>query len=418
MKKRNLIILITVLFMAMAVYVGRIIYQHGEDSSILFQAEVDTTLVPNVEEPILKYGLPIDSFDVESGSIRRNQNLSQVLAKYGVSALQVDRIVRKAENVFDLRKIRYNNAYSAFLSKDSLKKIHYFVYEHTPVEYMAISFNDSIEVWTGEREIVTRKMQKKGVIETSLWNTMNDIDAHPLLANELSDIYAWVIDFFALQPGDSFKVIYTENYVDSTWVGINKIETAIFHHSGRPFYAFSFLQDSIESYYDEEGNSLRKAFLKAPLKFSRISSRFSLSRMHPVLRIRRPHRGVDYAAPTNTPVYAIGDGKVIAKAWDRRGGGNYLKIKHNGIYTTAYLHLNGFAKGLNKGDYVKQGQLIGYVGRTGLATGPHLDFRFYKNGKAVDPLKIEAPPVEPVKAELRDEYQKVKQIYMMQLSQL
>jgi murein DD-endopeptidase MepM/ murein hydrolase activator NlpD len=215
---------------------------------------------------------------------------------------------------------------------------------------------------------------------------------NPVLANELSEIYAWSIDFFGLQPADSFSVIYDELYVDSVSIGLGRIHAAYFRSSGTDFYAIPFVQDSVESYYDLEGNSLRKAFLKAPLRFSRISSRYSHSRVHPVLKIRRPHHGVDYAAPTGTPVQAIGDGKIIeAKRGYNNGGGNYIKIRHNSIYTTAYLHLSGFAPGIATGTYVRQGDVIGYVGSTGLATGPHLDFRFYKNGSPVDPLKVEAP---------------------------
>jgi murein DD-endopeptidase MepM/ murein hydrolase activator NlpD len=189
-------------------------------------------------------------------------------------------------------------------------------------------------------------------------------------------------------------------------------------HSGKDFFAIPFEQDSSLSFFDEEGNSLRKTFLKAPLKFSRISSRFSNSRLHPVLKIRRPHHGVDYAAPTGTPVYSVGDGKIIAKAWDKKGGGNYIKIKHNGTYTTGYLHLNGFAKGIKVGDFVKQGDLIGYVGKTGLATGPHLDFRFYRNGKPVDPLKVDAPPVEPISEENKTIFDSIKTIYMDSLADI
>ena len=204
------------------------------------------------------------------------------------------------------------------------------------------------------------------------------------------------IDFFGIEQGDNFKVIYTERYVGDTPIGIERIEAAFFTHHGKSFYAFYFEQDSTSSYFDLEGNSLRKTFLKAPLKFSRISSRFTHSRMHPVLKIRRPHHGIDYAAPTGTPVYAIGDGRIIAKGWDKKGGGNYVKIRHNSVYTTVYMHLNKFAKGLKNGDMVKQGDQIGTVGKTGLATGPHLDFRVYMNNQPIDPLKVEAPPVEPV----------------------
>jgi murein DD-endopeptidase MepM/ murein hydrolase activator NlpD len=238
-----------------------------------------------------------------------------------------------------------------------------------------------------------------------------------MLAVELSEIYQWSIDFFGLQEGDKFKVIYDESFVDSNSVGISRIHAAWFYHAGHAFWAIPFEQDSVMSYFDEEGNSLRKAFLKAPLRFSRISSGFSNSRLHPILKIRRPHHGVDYAAPIGTPVQAVGDGQVIAAAY-QRGGGNYVKLKHNGVYTTAYLHLSKFGKGIKQGAYVKQGDVIGYVGSTGLSTGPHLDFRFYKHGKAVNPLKVEAPPVEPVHEENLLDYELVKQSMMAALKEM
>jgi murein DD-endopeptidase MepM/ murein hydrolase activator NlpD len=222
---------------------------------------------------------------------------------------------------------------------------------------------------------------------------------NPVLAIELSDIYAWAIDFFGIQKGDRYKVIYDELYVEDKFAGFGKIHAAVFENMGVSVKAYYFTSGSQSGYFDSEGNSLRKAFLKAPLNFSRISSRYSHSRMHPVLKYRRPHLGVDYAAPRGTPVYSIGDGVVVKKAYQKSGGGYYLTIKHNSVYTSQYMHLNGYARGMAPGVRVTQGQLIGYVGKTGLATGPHLDFRIYKNGSPVDPLRVKAPPVEPVSEE-------------------
>jgi murein DD-endopeptidase MepM/ murein hydrolase activator NlpD len=238
------------------------------------------------------------------------------------------------------------------------------------------------------------------------------------MAVDLSRIFAWTIDFFGIQKGDRFRVIYDELYVDSISIGIGNIYAVQFNHYGDENYAFRFYQDERFDYFDDEGQSLRKAFLKAPLDYYRISSRFSHSRLHPVLRIRRPHRGVDYAAPKGTPVLSIGDGTVIARAYQRGGGGNYLKIKHNSVYTTTYMHLSGFAEGIHTGARVSQGQVIGYVGATGLATGPHLDFRIAENGSLVDPLKVEAPPVEPVKEENIIRYNQVKDSLMTELHKI
>jgi len=226
---------------------------------------------------------------------------------------------------------------------------------------------------------------------------------HPMVSSELSVIFAWTVDFFGVQKGDSYKVIYEEQFIDGRSIGIGRIYGAQFTWEGNTITAIPFIQDGKESYFDTDGNSLRKAFLKAPLQFTRISSRFSASRLHPILRIRRPHLGVDYAAPIGTPVQAIGDGKVVF-AGSENGSGRMVKIVHNSVYSTAYLHLSGFGKGIYPGAMVRQGDIIGYVGSSGLSTGPHLDFRFYRNGSPVDPLAVEAPPVEPVMEENRERF--------------
>jgi murein DD-endopeptidase MepM/ murein hydrolase activator NlpD len=379
--------------------------------------------IPETEEivfeaPVINYeydSIMIDSFIAQTGYIKRNQPLSYLLGEHGISPRKVYELTQVSEGVFDLRKIRSGNPYKMFFSPDSLHSLKYFVYEHTPRDYLAVYFGDSISLWMGQKPIDTVRSFFTGSIETSLWNLMKEEDANPMLAIELSEIYAWSIDFFGLQKGDSIRVIYDELFVDSVTVGIGKIHGGLFRHMETDFWAIPFVQDSIPDFYDEEGKSLRKAFLKAPLRFSRISSGFSHSRLHPILKIRRPHLGVDYAAPSGTPVVSIGDGVVIKKAYTR-GGGNMLKIKHNSVYTTAYLHLRGYGKGIRNGAYVKQGDIIGYVGSTGLSTGPHLDFRFYKNGSAIDPLKVEAPPVDPVRKENMDRYIPVRDSIMQMVS--
>lgn len=380
------------------------------------ETEILDTLV--IREPVLKFGLPVDSFIVEQGKIKNNQYLSQILNEKGVGMGTIDKIAKKSKSVFDVRKIKSGENYSFFLAKDSAKTAKYFVYENSAVEYIVYELFDTLGIHKGEKEIQTRLKTAQGVVESSLWNTMVESGQDPILALELSDIFAWTIDFFAIQKGDRFRVIYDEQFVDSTSIGIGEIYAVQFDHYSEPNYAFRFLQDDRYDYFDEKGTSLRKAFLKAPLKFSRISSRFSSGRMHPVLRIRRPHQGVDYAAPKGTPVMSIGDGTVVAKAYQKAGGGNYLKIKHNSVYTTTYMHLSGYAKGIASGSRVKQGQVIGYVGATGLATGPHLDFRVAKNGSLVDPLKVKAPPVEPVKEENLPRYNQVKDSLLIELQKI
>ncbi len=362
---------------------------------ILPEPEADVVIV--VPEPKLLYGLPVDSFHIEESTISRNQNLSDILTNRGVSAQSVDQLAKNSVAVFDVRKMKAGNRYSVFYSKDDRRSPLYLAYANNGVDYYLYSLTGSLKVIAGKHEVTSIRQTKSGVIKSSLWNAIKESNISPLLAVELSEIYAWSIDFFGIQKGDNFTVIYDEDFVNGEAIGLGKIHSASFTQGSTVFYAIHFLQDDGESYFDEKGNSLRKSFLKAPLKFSRISSRFSNNRMHPVLRISRPHHGVDYAAAKGTPVVSIGDGVVIQKSYQAAGGGNYVKIKHNSVYTTSYMHLSKFASGLKSGSRVRQGEVIGYVGSTGLSSGPHLDFRVFIGGTAVDPLKIKSEPAEPIK---------------------
>jgi len=366
---------------------------------------------------IREYGLAIDSFIIHSGHIRKDQNLSSLLQNYAVSPWKINEIIIASEGIFDLRKVRSGNPYKFFCTKDSSEDVLYFVYEHTPVEYYMFDLTDSVKVLKQEKEWQNVNKESAGLIHSSLWTCMVENKLDPMLAVELSEIFAWNIDFFNLQEGDVFKVIYNEQFVDTQYIGLGKIYTALFHHANHDFYAIPFVQDSTESFFDQDGNSLRRAFLKAPVRYSRISSRYSHSRLHPILRIRRPHYGVDYAAPVGTPVYSIGDGEVIETSY-QSGSGNMIRIRHNSVYSTAYLHLSGYSKGIKVGKYVNQGDVIGFVGSTGLSTGPHLDFRFYKNGYPIDPLKVEAPPVEPIHEENKLMFDSVRTIIMNRLDQI
>ena len=354
-------------------------------------------VVITVPEPKLLYGLPVDSFHVEENTIARNQNLSDILIDRGVSAQAVDQLAKNSVAVFDVRKMKAGNQYTMFYSKDEGRSPLFLAYNNNGVDYYLYSLTDSMKVLAGKHEVISKRQTMSGVISSSLWNAMKESNISPLLAVELSDIYAWTIDFFGIQKGDKFTVIYDEDFVNGESIGLGKIYSASFTQAGSTFYAIRFTQEDGDSFFDEKGNSLRKAFLKAPLKFSRISSRFSNNRMHPVLRIVRPHHGVDYAAAKGTPVVTIGDGVVLQKSYQAAGGGNFLKIRHNSVYTTSYMHLSKFAAGIKAGSRVKQGEVIGYVGSTGLSSGPHLDFRVYVGGSAVDPLKIKSEPAEPIK---------------------
>jgi murein DD-endopeptidase MepM/ murein hydrolase activator NlpD len=368
-------------------------------------------------EPVnLKYGFPIDEFDVEESKVKRNQSLSTILRKYDVSFAAIDKIARKAKKVFNVRRIKSGREYSVLFTKDSLRTPEYFIYENTPVEYIVFDLRDTLNVYKGEKEIIYKRKQIKGKIESSLWNAMVESQADPVLSIELSEIFAWTIDFFGIGKGDEFNVIYEEAFVDDEPIHDIKVLAANFIHHKSDNYAFVFTEGDKEGYFDEEGKSLQKAFLKAPLRFSRISSRFSNRRYHPVLKRYRAHHGVDYAAPTGTPILTIGDGVIIKRGYQKNGGGRYLKIKHNSVYTTTYMHMSRFAKGMKQGVRVKQGQTIGYVGSSGLSTGPHLDFRVHKNGSPINPLRMKSPPIAPVKKENLERFNILKQELMTELN--
>jgi len=371
----------------------------------------DTIATPKADTTVFMYGIPSDSFDLISGHIKRNGFLSTILLEHSVTMQEIDMVIKSSSSVFDVRKIRSGSSYTLFLDKDSIGKAKYLVYEHDPATCYVFSFNDSLNITPYRKEIRSVIKYSSGIIETSLWDAMMAGGLHPSLVNGLSEIFAWTVDFFGLQKGDGFKVIYEELFIDGKSLGAERIYGAQFTWSGSTINAIPFIQDGKESYYDNEGNSLRKAFLKAPLQFSRVSSRFSSSRLHPILRIRRPHYGVDYAAPVGTPVLAIGDGRVTQARYEN-GSGRIVRIAHNSVYSTAYLHLSRFGPGIAPGVYVKQKDIIGYVGSSGLSTGPHLDFRFYKNGSPVDPLRVEAPPVEPVSEGNKSRFEKSKTVVL------
>jgi len=362
-----------------------------------------------VYEPVPRYefGIAVDSLIIIKDEVRSGDNLSSILLKYKIGQQAVEKLVRKSEGIFDVRKIKAGNKYTVLCSNDGLRKAVYLIYEQSPTRYVVFETGDSLHIHTGEKEITVRIRAASGKITSSLWNAVIAAGASPNLAVELSEIYAWSIDFYAIQPGDNFTVFYEELVVDNEQIGMGNISSARFNHAGKDIYAFRYIQDGAVDYFDETGMSLRKAFLKAPLKFSRIRSRFSNSRMHPGLRIRRPHHGVDYAAPKGTPVHSVGRGTVTDVKY-AGGAGRMVKIKHNATYSTAYLHLSGYGPGIKTGARVSQGQVIGYVGSTGLSTGPHLDFRFYKNGTPVDPLKVESPPALPVKKELLVDFNQMR----------
>lgn len=371
----------------------------------------DTVIVQKTPPPVFMYGIPSNSFDLISGHIKQNSFLSEILLKHGISMQEIDKVIRNSRTVFDVRKIRSGSNYTLFCSRDSSSMAKYLVYEHEPSTFYVFSFNDSLNITPYKKKIRSVIKYASGTIETSLWDAMITGGLHRELSGDLSVIFAWTVDFFGLQKGDNFKVIYEERFIDSTSLGTGRIYGAQFNSSGYSITTIPLIQDDKESYFDLDGNSLQKAFLKAPLQFSRISSRFSSARMHPILRIVRAHFGIDYAAPIGTPVYAIGDGRVVS-ATNEGASGRMVRIQHNSVYATAYLHLSRFGDGIRVGALVKQKDIIGYVGSSGLSSGPHLDFRFYRNGSPVDPLKVDAPSVEPVSEENKPKFDINKEVVL------
>lgn len=364
------------------------------------EKQVTQSPEPEVKKTIL-YGIEADDYQLKKDTIKLGQTLGKVLGQYGISAQRVDQLDKAAKEIFPLKQIRADRPYILFLRKDSLNlgKLDYFVYEKDVVEYVVFDFTqDSIAITKGEKPVTIKRQKRSSTIESSLWGAIMRDSLPYSLAAEMEEIYQWTVDFFGIQKGDNFTVIYDEKLIDSTHVGIGRIWGAKFNHAGKEVYAIPFKQGDKIQYWEYDGASLRKQLLKAPLKFSRISSGFSYSRLHPVHRVYRAHTGVDYAAPKGTPVRAVADGVVTFKGWGG-GGGNTLKIKHAGNLVTGYLHLSKFAAGINKGSRVSQGQLIGYVGSTGTSTGPHLDYRIWKNGTPINPLKVPQEPAEPIKKE-------------------
>lgn len=358
--------------------------------------EVEVTDSVEVKEIVCKYGIPVDHYDISYGIVQPSQNLSYILGDHGLSSADIHELNEKAKGVFDVRKIRSGQAYAVFTVPDSTRRVRFFVYEETPKTYVVFDLRGERRVYRGENPVEWKQKEIKGKVESSLWMAMQKLDTSPQLALVLSNIYGWSIDFFSLQKEDEFRVIYEQECVEGKELDNFHILATSFRYSDSIYYAIPFVQDGEELYYGATGNSLEGAFLKAPLDFYRITSRFSNSRFHPVLRRYRAHHGVDYAAPTGTPVYAIGNGKVIAKGFQANGGGNFLKIRHNSVYVTTYMHLSRFAKGIKVGSEVKQKEVIGYVGSTGLSTGPHLDFRVFENGKPINPLLIKSQPKKPI----------------------
>ena len=353
---------------------------------------------PVGEEPepeLPRLGFFADSLLVEEWTVQPGETFTGLFGRMGMTTDESFHLARICDSVFDVRKLRAGNSIEAYF--DSLgHELRYVVYNNDRIHQTVFKCYDSLQVWTSAKEVSYEKKYADVRIESSLWNDMTAAGASPFLILKLADIYAWTVDFFGLHTGDRFRMVYGQTLCEGDIISVDTVYYAVFSRDGKDVPAILYDQgDGGNKYWNEKGESLKKAFLKAPLQFTRISSGFSYARRHPVTGKVRPHTAVDYAAPTGTPVMSIGDGTVLSVGW-AGGGGNTVKIRHNSSYTTSYMHLSRYAKGLKAGQHVHQGQVIGYVGATGTATGPHLDFRVYKDGTAINPLKMESPSADPI----------------------
>ena len=365
----------------------------------------------NIEEKIIipkviqKFGYTLNTYKVVEDTIKKGETFGEILYRNHIEYPEVYNIVEGSKDSFDVRRLNAGKPYTILAKNDSTEKAQVFIYQPSKVEYVVIDFTDSIFAQLHRKEIKTVTKTATGIIKTSLSEAVDDKGLDYALVNEMSDIYAWTVDFFHLQKNDNFKVIYEEKFIDdSVYVGIGEIKAAYFENNKTPFYAFNFVTDStknIYDYYDDNANNLRKQFLKAPIKFRRISSRYNLRRYTKYYGRVKAHRGTDFAAAVGTPIVSTADGRVTESRY-RGGNGNYVKVKHNSTYSTQYLHMR--KRAVKVGDYVKQGDVIGTVGMTGSTAGPHVCYRFWKNGAQVDPFKQKLPSAKPIKENLKENY--------------
>jgi murein DD-endopeptidase MepM/ murein hydrolase activator NlpD len=371
------------------------------------EATTSETEVAEVEiQPNLHFGIDLNDYELRKNKIKRGDTFGKILEENGIDYPQVYAILEAIKGSVSVRKLTLGKPYSLFYSKDSIPTPEYFVYHPGVSGYSVIHLRDSLYGQEVVKPTRLVELEASGVIESSLYETMQNSGINESLTYYLSDVYAWTVDFFRLQKGDRFKVIYTEKFVDdSISVGIERIKAAYFEHKGKPLYAFEFIgnpEKGIVDYFDDNAKSLRRAFLQGPLKFNRVSSRYNLRRRIAYYGNRiRPHKGTDFAASVGTPILATANGTVV-KASYTKGNGNYVTIKHNGTYSTQYLHMK--KRKVKVGQFVEQGDVIGWVGMTGNTSGPHVCYRFWKNGKQVDPFKQKLPDAKPISSELKSKF--------------
>ncbi|HTH58376.1 MAG TPA: peptidoglycan DD-metalloendopeptidase family protein [Cyclobacteriaceae bacterium] len=373
---------------------------------------IDSTKLKAIEKPVFKFGIQVNGLAVSENTVKRNQRFNDLLEGTYIDKKILNQLTLLPNSIFNFKKITSSKKYTVISETDSAKTAVALIYEPDPVEYVVFRFKDTLIVESHQREIITEEKTVTGVISTSLYETIDAMNISRELTNKFADVFGWKVDFQHLQRGDRFKVIYEENSVEGKPYSIGRILGGYFEHMGRSYYAFPFDQGDGTDFFDEEGNSLRKALLKYPIEFTRISSRYSYSRFHPITKVYTPHLGTDFAAATGTPIRSAGDG-VVTHASYTKNNGNYVVIRHNGTYSTGYLHMSRIA--VRAGAQVKQGQTIGYVGTTGLSTGPHLCYRFWKNGVQVDALRIELPPSKPLDKKHWKKYDEVMAVTALKM---
>lgn len=366
-------------------------------------------------KPIERFGLLWEAFDIDSGVVASGQSLSHILSPAGMSAGEITLLAQATETEYDVRSMRSGKSWWITYDRDSSATATHFIYQRNAREYARFSLQQPYDVALESLPADTLIQRTKGTIENSLYVDLDRLGAPTTLALAMANVYAWTVDFSRLQKGDEFDVMYERTYVNGKPMGMPRVIACHFQHRGKELPAFRFDQGEGFDYFDEAGQSMRKAFLKAPVEFSRISSRYNLKRFHPILQKTKAHYGTDYAAPKGTPIISVGDG-IVSKSSYTKGNGKYVKIRHNNTYETQYLHMS--RRAVSAGEHVKQGQVIGYVGSTGLATGPHVCFRFWKNGKQVDHLREEYPPSTPIMANQMDAFQATVQELSMAIDNL
>ncbi|CAM1370625.1 Peptidase M23 [Tenacibaculum soleae] len=358
-------------------------------------------------KPTYVFGFNKDKYKIIHDTIKSGESFGGILDRHHVMYPKINKIATTIKDTFDVRRVRSGKTYTILASKDSLEKAQVFIYKHNKVDATVINFKDSIiEAYKVRKKIKTVEKEIAGEIFSNLSVTMDSLGLKSTLTNTVADIYAWTLDFYRLQKGDKFKLIYEEKFInDTVFVGYGEVKAAVFNHGGEDLHAYKFIGDTIRKipeFYDEKGNMLRRAFLKSPIKFQyRVSSRYNLRRKIALYGRVRPHRGTDFAAKYGTEIMTTASGTVVESA--RRGGnGNYVKVKHNSTYSTQYLHMK--KRNVRVGDYVKQGDVIGWVGMTGNTSGPHVCYRFWKYGKQVDPFKEKLPSAEPLDPSIKPAY--------------